>query len=305
MYVSHRLSEIIEICDRVTVLRDGRMVESVAVEGVEEEQLARMMVGAKENPAEAAAHAAAPHESDDEVALRIRGLARPPRLRPCDLVVRRGEIVAVFGLVGAGRTRLARTLFGLEPAEAGTIEVDGVERRIANPIDAIGAGIGYVGEDRTAGLVPQLSVAANITLASLDGTSRAGVMDFKRERELAERSIADLGIQVSSPDQLAGELSGGNQQKVVLARWTISGARILILDDPTRGIDVGAKAEVFKLVADLAADGVAVLFFTSEIAEARALGDRILVMADGGVAAEVPAEAEDERIMTAAGGAYA
>jgi ABC-type sugar transport system ATPase subunit len=305
VYVSHRLSEIVEICDRVTVLRDGHRVETISAEGIKEEQLAQMMVGAKENPAEAAVQAAAEHRSGREVALRIRGLARPPRLKPCDLVVHSGEIVAVFGLVGAGRTRLARALFGLEPAEAGTIEVFGSECRIRSPIDAIGAGIGYVGEDRAAGLVPQLSVAANITLASLDRATRAGVLDFRREREVAERSIAELGIRVSSPDQLAGELSGGNQQKVVLARWTTSGARLLILDDPTRGIDVGAKAEVFKLVADLAADGVAVLFFTSEIAEARALGDRILVMADGSFASEMPAGAADERIMTAAGGAYA
>ncbi|MGH2986685.1 MAG: sugar ABC transporter ATP-binding protein [Solirubrobacterales bacterium] len=304
VYVSHRLAEIVEICDRVTVLRDGERVKMMPAEGVQESQLARLMVGGERMPAEAAEHSAVAEDAAD-VALRVRGLARPPRLRPCDLAVRSGEIVAVFGLVGAGRTRLARTLFGLEPAEVGTIEVFGSERRIATPIDAIAAGLGYLGEDRVAGLVPQLSVAANITLASLGRTTRAGVLDFKRERAVAERSIAELGIRVSSPDQLAGTLSGGNQQKVVIARWITSGARILILDDPTRGVDVGAKAEVFRLIAELADDGVAVLFFTSEITEARALGDRILVMADGSVVSEMPAEVADEEIMTAAGGAYA
>jgi ribose transport system ATP-binding protein len=304
VYVSHRLGEIVEICDRVTVLRDGQLVDTISAEGIDESRLAQLMVGAERMPAEAATHEAAPN-GGSAPALRVRGLARAPRLKPCGFELRAGEIVAVFGLVGAGRTRLARALFGLEPADVGTIEVFGTERRIGSPIDAISAGLGYVGEDRTAGLVPQLSVAANITLASLGATTRGGVLDFKRERRVAERSIEQLGIGVSSPDQLAGTLSGGNQQKVVIARWTTSGARILILDDPTRGIDVGAKAEVFKLVGELADDGVAVLFFTSELSEARTLGDRILVMADGSVVSEMPAEAGDEQIMTAAGGAYA
>jgi ABC-type sugar transport system ATPase subunit len=306
VYVSHRLSEILEICDRVTVLRDGQLVDTVGLEGVSEQELARMMVGAERSPAALAGHELTPAAERGEAALRVRNLEQAPRLKPCDFEIAAGEILAVFGLVGAGRTRLARTLFGLEPATAGTIEVLGRERRITSPIDAITAGIGYVGEDRAVGLVPQLSVAANITLASLGETTRAGVLDFKRERRIAEEAIRELGIRVSSPDQPAGTLSGGNQQKVVIARWIASGVRVLILDDPTRGIDVGAKAEVFRLVAKLAEEeGVAVLFFTSEIPEARALGDRILVMADGHIAAEMPPQVSDEEIMTAAGGVYA
>lgn len=302
VYVSHRLGEIVEICDRVTVLRDGRRVDTVPRSGIEERRLAQMMVGGAEAPASAAEHRAATGGS--EVALRVRGLSRPPRLKPCDLELRTGEIVAVFGLVGAGRTRLARTLFGLEPAGAGTIEVLGARRQIRSPIDAIAAGLGYVGEDRAAGLVPQLSVAANITLASLRRSGRAGLLDFKGERETARQAIDELGIRVSSLEQPVGTLSGGNQQKVVLARWTTSGSRVLVLDDPTRGIDVAAKAEVFRLIGELADDGVAILFFTSEIVEARELGNRILVMADGGVAGEMTEGASDEEIMTAAGGAY-
>jgi ribose transport system ATP-binding protein len=307
VYVSHRLSEIVEICDRVTVLKDGERVDTVPAAGIDESQLAQMMVGGKA-PETSVAHSreASSPEGDGAVpALRVRGLAREPRLRACDLDLHEGEIVAVFGLVGAGRTRLARTLFGLEPADAGRIEVFGDERRIASPVDAIGAGIGYVGEDRSAGLVPQLSVAANITLASLGESAPRGLLDFRHEREVAQRSVDDLGIRVASLDQTAGTLSGGNQQKVVLARWTCSGARILILDDPTRGIDVGAKAEVFRLIRSLADDGVAALFFTSEISEARALGDRILVMADGTFTEQLEPGVSDDRIMTAAGGVYA
>jgi ribose transport system ATP-binding protein len=302
VYVSHRLSEILEIADRITVLRDGSRVDTVPAASVDESQLAQMMVGeslswdGEATPGEAGAGAAA---------LRVRGLARPPRLKPIDLEVREGEIVTVFGLVGAGRTRLARTLFGLEPATQGSVEVLGVERRVRSPVDAIDAGMGYVGEDRAAGLVPQMSVAANITLASLGESSRHGVLDFKRERSVAERSVEELGIRLSSPDQTAGTLSGGNQQKVVLARWMSSGARVLILDDPSRGIDVGAKDELFKLVRRLAGEGAAVLYFTSEVQEARTLGDRVLVMADGAIAGEHSPDASEDRIMTAAGGAYA
>jgi ABC-type sugar transport system ATPase subunit len=306
VYVSHRLSEIVEICDRVTVLRDGHKVDTVDAAGIDEARLAQMMVGGQA-PTAAVERDADPARADSgkPPALRVRGLARTPRLRPCDLDLHEGEIVGVFGLVGAGRTRLARTLFGLEPADEGTVEVFGKPWRIHSPVDAIAAGIGYVGEDRAAGLVPQMSVAANITLASLDRSARAGVLDFGRERRIAREWVDELGIKVASVDQRAGTLSGGNQQKVVLARWTCSGARVLILDDPTRGIDVGAKAEVFRLVRKLADDGAAVLFFTSEIAEARSLGDRILVMADGGFATEFDAEVSDDRIMTAAGGAHA
>jgi ribose transport system ATP-binding protein len=304
VYVSHRLSEIVEIADRITVLRDGAEVGTVDAQGVQESELARMMVG-KSLSWEDRRSGERRSNGERPLALRATGLGRRPRLRPVDLELHEGEIVTVFGLVGAGRTRLARTLFGLEPASEGTIEVLGIERTIRSPVEAIAAGVGYVGEDRAAGLVPKLSVAENITLATLDDTSRAGVLDFRREREVAQRAVEDLGIRATSLDQSAETLSGGNQQKVVLARWMCSGARVLVLDDPTRGIDVGAKDEVFRLVQRLTGEGVAALYFTSEIEEARRLGDRILVMAEGGVAAEMPADVSDEEIMTAAGGAHA
>jgi ABC-type sugar transport system ATPase subunit len=298
VYVSHRLPEVLEIADRVTVLRDGEKIETIPAREVDEPALARMMVG-HELSSELEARTAEAEERP--VVLRTAGLARPPRLKPIDLELRAGEIVGVFGLVGAGRTRLARTLFGLEPATEGTLEIDGRERTIRSPVTAIGAGLGYLGEDRAIGVVPRLPVAANITLASLARVSLGPVLNFRRENGVATRYADELGIR-TSVDRLAGSLSGGNQQKAVLARWLCSNARVLILDDPTRGIDVGAKDEVFRLVRRLAEEGVAVLYLTSEIREARSLAHRVLVMAGGRIAASFAPDARDEEIMTAAGG---
>jgi len=301
VYVSHHLAEIVEISDRVTVLRDGKLVDTVETAGLDEQKLAQMMVGR-------ATTLMTEHEergTPGPVALRARGLGRAPRLKPVDLEVGEGEIVGVFGLVGAGRSRLAKTLFGLEPATEGTIEVLGRERRIRSPDQAIAAGMGYVGEDRQAGLVPRMSVAANITLASLAKVSRGPLLRFGSEREEADRVVEALGIRTASIDTTVDALSGGNQQKVVLARWSCAGARVLVLDDPTRGIDVGAKEEVFRLVRRLASEGVAVLYLTSEIREARALSDRLLVMAGGRVVAEVAPTTPEEDVMAAAGGVHA
>ncbi len=303
VYVSHHLPEIVEISDRVTVLRDGELVETVDTAGLDEQQLARMMVGRATTLMEA-------HESERPgngrpVALRVNGLARPPRLKPVDLEIAEGEIVGVFGLVGAGRSRLAKTLFGLEPATEGTIEVLGRERRIRTPDRAVAAGMGYVGEDRQAGLVPRMSVAANITLAALGKVSRGPLLRFGDERAEAGRVVEALGIRTASIDTTVDALSGGNQQKVVLARWSCAGARVLVLDDPTRGIDVGAKEEVFRLVRRLASEGVALLYLTSEIREARSLSHRLLVMAGGRIVAEVAPSTPEEEIMAAAGGVHA
>jgi ABC-type sugar transport system ATPase subunit len=302
LYVSHRLTEILEIADRVTVLRDGQLAGTVDAGGVGEAELAQMMVGRKAGVERDAGRRRPGRER--RVVLRARGLARPPRLKPVDLELREGEIVGVFGLVGAGRTRLARTLFGLEPATAGTLEIDGKELAIRSPVDAIDAGLGYVGEDRTAGLVPRMSVAANITLASLAEVTRGPVVDFGGERDLARRYVDQLSIRAASIDQPVESLSGGNQQKVVLARWTCSKARVLVLDDATRGIDIGAKEEVFRLVRELSDSGVTTLYLTSEIREARTLADRVLVMSDGRIVREVPSETDEEEIMAAAGGAH-
>jgi ribose transport system ATP-binding protein len=300
VYVSHRLPEVLEIAQRVTVLRDGERIATVSAREVDEGQLARMMVG-HELSGELEQRTASAETEERPVLLRADGLARRPRLKPVDLELRAGELVGVFGLVGAGRTRLARTLFGLEPATEGTLEIDGRKHVIRSPAAAIAAGLGYLGEDRATGVVPRLPLAANITLASLPRVSLGPVLNFRREKGVANRYAKELGIR-TTVDRLVGTLSGGNQQKTVLARWLCSNARILILDDPTRGIDVGAKDEVFRLVRRLADDGVAVLYLTSEIREARSLAHRVLVMADGRIAGSFAPDATEEELMTAAGG---
>jgi ABC-type sugar transport system ATPase subunit len=266
---------------------------------VDEGRLVRMMLGhaIEEEPARDERG----RGPSDKVVLRVRGMATRPRLKPIDLEVRAGEIVGVFGLVGSGRTRLARTLFGLEPATEGEVEVLGRRVEIDSPVKAIALGIGYLGEDRSSGIVPMMSVAANVTLASLDGLGHGPVLDFGEELAVAQRYVDELAIG-TSVERLAGTLSGGTQQKVVLARWLCSGARLLVLDDPTRGIDVGAKNEVFRLVRRLADQGVGVLYLTSEIREARSLGDRVLILSQGTIAGAVPPTAPDEEIMAAAGG---
>jgi ABC-type sugar transport system ATPase subunit len=301
VYVSHRLPEVLDIADRISVLRDGRLVGTVRAAEVDEARLARMMVGRALGGT--AAPAAPPAGNGAPAALRARGLARPPRLKPVDLELRAGEVVAVFGLVGSGRTRLARTLFGLEPATGGTLEVAGRPVSVRAPADAIALGIGYLGEDRAAGIVPRMTLAENITLASLPRLGRGPLLATGQERQLAGRFADELGIRAPL-DRRAETLSGGNQQKLVLARWLCSGARVLVLDDPTRGIDVGAKEEVFRLVRRLAGDGAAILYLTSETREARELADRVLVMAGGRIVRSVDPEAPEEEMMAAAGGVH-
>ena len=302
VYVSHRLPEVLDIADRISVLRDGQLVGTVRAAEVDEARLAKMMVG-RTLGGGAAAPAAPPAGNGAPAALRARGLARPPRLKPVDLELRAGEVVAVFGLVGSGRTRLARTLFGLEPATGGTLEVAGRPVSVRAPADAIALGMGYLGEDRAAGIVPRMTLAENITLASLPRLGRGVLLATGQERQLARRFADELGIRAPL-ERRAGTLSGGHQQKLVLARWLCSGARVLVLDDPTRGIDVGAKEEVFRLVRRLAGDGAAILYLTSETREARELADRVLVMAGGRIVRSVDPDAPEEELMAAAGGVH-
>jgi ABC-type sugar transport system ATPase subunit len=303
VYVSHRLGEVLRIADRVTVLRDGGHVGTHPIKDVTEADLAVMMVG-REVDTDTRERATDERGEAGELLLRARDLRRLPGLRGVDLDLHAGEVVAVFGLVGSGRSQLARTLFGLDPARGGTVEVGGEQVEIDGPDVAAALGIGYLAQDRAESIVPSMGALQNITLASLRRISRGPLLQFDRERDLGERFIDELDIKVRSPDQRGETLSGGNQQKVILARWLASQSRVLVLDDPTRGIDVGAKEEVFRLVKRLAADGVAVLYLTSEIKEAKALSDRILVMAGGRVVSELEPDAPQERVMEAAGGAH-
>ena len=308
IYVSHILPEVLEVCDRVTVLRDGKHVGEFDLGDVTEAELARRMIGSSVDlqGRRGGAKAADPdvNQSAAPPVILATGFGRPPRLQPVDLTIHAGEVVTVFGLVGAGRSRLAKTLFGVEPATVGELEVMGKPVTLSSPSEAIEHKFGYVGEDRSAGLVAQMSIAQNIVLASLPRLGSSLAFDRSEERRLGGKYVEELRIRTPSVDQPVSSLSGGNQQKVLLARWLCSGARFLILDDPVRGVDVGAKEEVFRLVHDLAATGVAVLYLTSELREARALGDRLLVMSKGRVAAEFSPDSSEDEIMTAAGGVH-
>jgi len=231
--------------------------------------------------------------------LRVEGLARTGVLAPVDLSVHAGEIVGVAGLMGSGRTELARAIFGADPTDAGTVRVAGRELTRHDPAGSIAAGLGFITEDRKQqGLVLKCSVAENITLTSLDDISRLGVIDLGAERQEAETQVEKLHIRAASLDQKTINLSGGNQQKVVLARWLAARCRVLLFDEPTRGIDVASKAEIYALIGDLVEQGVAILLISSEMPELLGLADRVAVMHEGKLQGILPrAEATQRRIM--------
>ena len=291
-FVSHRLKEIQAIADRATVLRDGRFVATVPARETPREELVRHMAG-REVAVERGRTAATADEALSVHALSGIGF------RDVSFAVRKGEILGLFGLVGAGRTELARALFGIDPAESGEVRVAGGAVRIRTPQDAIAAGIGLVPEDRKLqGLVLKMRIAPNVSLASLDRLSTAGLISAARERAMVEGFVAKLRIRCSGADQPVAELSGGNQQKVVLARWLDASPRVLILDEPTKGVDVAAKAEIQGIVRELAGAGTAVILISSELEEVRQMADRILVFRAGRVSGELAGEgAADAQLM--------
>ena len=278
IYISHRLEEIYAVADRITVLRDGLTVDTRPAADVERGELIRLMVGREIS-------AVFPKEAIElgGPVLEVEGLASAAAgIRDISLTVRRGEILGLAGLVGSGRTELARTLFGLTPADAGTIRLNGTAIRIGSPGDAIKAGIAYVPEDRRQhGVVLDMSIAANTSMASLAAVSRHGLIDRGRERAAAQDYVDRLRIK--SPSVLAdvGTLSGGNQQKVALARWLSTNPAVIILDEPTQGVDVGSKAEIHALMQMLAARGLAILMISSELPEILGMSDRVAVMHRG------------------------
>jgi len=283
IHISHRLDEIFAIADRVVVLRDGRNVGARPVAGLGRGELIGMMVGrelAEEYPRRSLPPGA--------VRLAVRGLRRGRAVRDVSFSVRGGEILALAGLVGAGRTETLRLVFGADRRDAGEITLDGRPLEIRSPRDAIAAGIGLLTEDRKLeGLVLGRSVLENFSLASLDRLSRAGFVDGGRERAAFERHAGQLRIRVPHAGERAGNLSGGNQQKVVLARWLQRECEVLLFDEPTRGIDVGARQEIYLLMNDLAARGKAVVMVSSDLPEVLGMADRILVMHDGRVTGEI------------------
>lgn len=302
IYISHRLEEIFALADRVTVLRDGESVGTNPVDGLTEEQMIRLMVGREVSAIYPPANGQA-----GETVLSVRNLCcAESGVVGVDLDVRAGEVVALAGLVGAGRTELARVLFGITPADGGEIFLNGQAMKIRNPREAIAHDIAYVPEDRRRhGVVLEMPVAANITMAGHPKFFPGSLLRFPVETELARRFISDLGIKTDSPEAPGGSLSGGNQQKVSIARWLATRPRLLILDEPTQGVDVGAKAEIHRIIRQLAEDGMAVLMISSDLPEALGMGDRIAVMRGGRIAGVFgKGEADAPKVMAVAlGGA--
>jgi ribose transport system ATP-binding protein len=299
IYITHRLKEVYTGADRVTVLRDGRLIATAPVSEMPHDLLVRHMVGR-----ELSEESAEPHGSAQPVVmLKVDGLARGHSFRDIGFEIRRGEIVALAGLVGAGRTEVLESVFGVSPADAGRIYVDGREVPVRTPADAIRAGIALVPDDRKAkGLMLGASVRVNMVLAS----ERQFVIRGRQEAEAAQRMIGELSVRTRDAGTPVVELSGGNQQKVVLAKWLLTDVKVFLLDEPTRGIDVGAKAEIYALIRALARRGAAILFASSELEEVLRLADRILVMHRGRIAGELSrAQASDERIMQLATGGEA
>jgi rhamnose transport system ATP-binding protein len=297
VFISHRLEEVRALCDRVTVFRDGNKVATEAIGKLTDADIIRLMIG---RPVKEYMHKQTARIG--EVALKVENLTLPGVFTGISFEVRRGEIVGLGGLVGAGRTDVARAIFGVAPATTGTIEIAGKPVSIADPSDAIALGLAFVPEDRAyAGIFRTLSVEQNITAAVPGRIAPGGFIRRAIEKALAADSVRKLRIRLASPRQPIGELSGGNQQKAILARWLLTDPGVLILDEPTRGIDIGVKAEFYEMIGDLAAQGRAILLISSELPELLALCDRVLVMSEGRLTADIPrSEATQERIMAAA-----
>jgi ABC-type sugar transport system ATPase subunit/ribose/xylose/arabinose/galactoside ABC-type transport system permease subunit len=297
IYVSHRLEEIFRIADRVTVLKDGQCMGTLEVNETDEGQLIRMMVGRplKDTFPERG-------RGDGDEVLSVRGLSREGVLWDINLVLKAGEIVGVAGLVGSGRTELVRALFGADPIDGGEIMLRGERVHISNPEQAMKLGLGLVSEDRKAdGLILPLSVRANVALPSLRARQRLGFIQLRKENEVVSKLVADLNIRTPSLGQPVWCLSGGNQQKVVLAKWLATKAELIIFDEPTRGIDVGAKVEIYHLMRDLANEGKAILMISSELPEILGMSDRVIVLSGGRLMGEISAtEATEEKILALA-----
>jgi len=293
VYISHRMREVRELADRVAVLRDGRLIVDRPIAEIADNEIVQAMVGRPISDLFDRSE-----RRPGPPVLCVRGLTTK-RVKDVSLDVRAGEVVGLAGLIGAGRSELAEAIFGHDRSLAGSVAVGGRAIRLRSPADAIAAGIGFAPEDRKSqALLLLRSVANNISLAVPDLISRFNFVRFGAERSIAASLVDRLRIRTPSLDQAVSKLSGGNQQKVVLGRWLARRPKALILDEPTRGIDVGAKAEIYRLIAQLAAEGVALLVISSELPELIGLADRIVVMAGGRIVGELPrGEAKEERIL--------
>lgn len=297
IFISHRLEEVRALCDRVTIFRDGNKVITDTIGALTDADIIRHMIG---RPLKEYMHKQGSLIGD--VALKVDGLTLPGVFHNISFTVRKGEILGLGGLVGAGRTDVARALFGVAPATSGTISVNGQAVDIAEPSQAIDLGLAFVPEDRAvAGIFRSLSVEQNITAAVPRKISAFGIIQRAVETAMAATSIASLSIRLASARQPIDELSGGNQQKAILARWLLTDPQVLILDEPTRGIDIGVKAEFYDMIGALAVKGCAILLISSELPELLALCDRVLVMSEGRLTADLArGQATQESIMQAA-----
>ena len=302
IFISHRLDEVKRICDRVTVLRDGRLVATKDIADASVDEIIKLMVG-REITNKYPKIASKPGAE----ALCVEGLERRGVLHDISFKAYTGEILGIAGLVGAGRTETARAITGADPIDGGRIRVMGKEVRIRSPRDSIDAGIAFLTEDRKSqGLILIDSIAFNSSIVKLEGYTKLGFLQLKEIRKASEKMAAELNIKAPSVDTVVGQLSGGNQQKVVIAKWLLSRAKIFIFDEPTRGIDVGAKVEVYNLMNQLVAGGASVIIICSEMDEVLGMADRILVMHEGRITAEFSqAEATQEKILYAASGIVA
>jgi ABC-type sugar transport system ATPase subunit len=294
IYISHRLKEIFEIADEVSVLKDGRYVGTRRVSEVNMDDLVKLMIGRDLEDVYPKRNSA-----PGEVVLEVSHLAQAHLVKDVSFSLRAGEIVGFAGITGSGRTEVARVLFGADKPTAGEMKLLGKPYRPKSPRDAIDQGMALVTEDRKRlGLLLKLQVYFNVTVAGLDRLSRFGMLQLRQERSLVAKWIENLRIKTPSADFMVANMSGGNQQKVVLARWLSLGIKVFILDEPTRGIDVGSKSEIYQIMADLADLGVAIIMISSELPEVLGMSDRILVMRDGKVAADLSRdEASEELVM--------
>lgn len=299
VYISHRMEEIFELCDRITVLRDGSYIGVKDIPKTNMNEIVKMMIGR-----EIGERYPVRNIKIGKEVLKVSGLTKAGVFKNVNFSVHAGEVLGVSGLMGAGRTEIMQAIFGNLPYESGTIEIDGKQVTIKNPIQAISHGIGFITEDRkTEGLMLEKSIQENVALCNLGSISSSSVISSAREKELVAKAIKDLHIKCFGPFHECNNLSGGNQQKVVLAKWILTDPKILILDEPTRGVDIGAKKEIYSIINELAAKGVAVIMVSSELPEVLGMSDRIMVVREGEVRGIISHdEANQENVMTLATG---
>ncbi|NTF52818.1 sugar ABC transporter ATP-binding protein [Agrobacterium rhizogenes] len=299
-FIGHRLDELYALCERVTIMRDGKTVAAGPLANMSKMDLVQNMLG-RELAAFEAIGRDIEVRNDKPIRLQLNKGGHGVRVREVELSLREGEITGLAGLLGSGRTETARILFGVDKLERGSLQFEGQPRHYSEPAAAIVDGIGLVSEDRKVdGIIPDMSIRDNMTLALLPKLKKNGVVDRARQDEIVAHFIKSLGIKCASPEQAIKELSGGNQQKVLLARWLCTNPRVLIIDEPTRGIDIGAKTEILKLLRGLADEGLSVLMISSEIEELLAVADRVIVLSDGMSVAELPRQDLSEASLLAA-----